>query len=755
MKKISTVLIAVFLSVTAVDAQSFFNLVLQGKSSYVIVIPANARYERQAASILATYITKISGAILPVIKDTAALSSHEILIGSTNRSDFPELVTQAAKLKSDGFCIRTSGSKMIILGGTDKGVIYGVTTFLEDVLGCRKLSPDAEYVPHNADISFAPLDITEVPDAEIRIVNGPICYDEDYKNWRKLAVIADFWNDGDWQGYYVHTFNRLVPAADYFAAHPEYFALVNGKRIPYGQLCLSNPEVLKITIDKLKKEMALHSSVKYWSVSQNDNYDYCQCDRCRAIDSAEASPSGTLLRFVNEVAKVFPDKTITTLAYQYTRKPPLVTRPRSNVMITLCTIELNRSKPIAEDSGSASFVRDIKGWAAICDQIMLWDYEVQFTNYLCPFPLFHTLQPNIQLFDQYHVTAHFQQCNAMRGAEFAELKTYYLSKVLWNPDVDGNAVIHDFMQHYYGAAGPYIEAYLDSLHAACSRTGQSLDIYGSPVHYAKSFLTQECLNTYNKLFDDAEKAVIGDVQLSERVKVARLPILYSIMEIGKSDLFGPRGWYIEGPSGFTVKPEMIQMLEDFYQCCKRNNITDLNENNLTVDQYYESTKRFIDVQVAGNLAFRSKVICSPAPDARYQCNGPSTLTNGVRGTDDYRINWLGWEGRDLSIVLDLGESKEIHSVSLGALQYPKSWILLPLAVKCSYSYDNLNYISAGEIPHDAGDKSERLIYDFKWNTLNMNARYLKFDITATKILPAWHNYTGNSSWVFIDEIVVK
>ena len=152
-----------------------------------------------------------------------------------------------------------------------------------------------------------------------------------------------------------------------------------------------------------------------------------------AIDQEEGSPSGLMIRFVNEVAKAFPDKIITTLAYQYTRKPPMITKPLSNVMITLCTIELNRSLPIETDTGSRAFTKEITDWGKICNKIMLWDYETQFSSSFGPFPLYNTLQPNIQFFTNNHVMAHFQQCNGKHSENFGELKCYLLSKLLWNP----------------------------------------------------------------------------------------------------------------------------------------------------------------------------------------------------------------------------------------------------------------------------------------------------------------------------------
>ena len=159
----------------------------------------------------------------------------------------------------------------------------------------------------------------------------------------------------------MHTFGKLVPWQDYFKTHPEYFSEMNGRR-NIDQLCLSNPEVLKLTIENLKKEMALQPNEKYWSVSQNDNFSYCQCEKCTKIIAEEGSPSGPIIRFVNEVATQFPDKIISTLAYQYSRKAPIVSKPAKNVQVMLCTIELNRSKSIEEDKGSESFKNDIIEW---------------------------------------------------------------------------------------------------------------------------------------------------------------------------------------------------------------------------------------------------------------------------------------------------------------------------------------------------------------------------------------------------------
>ena len=88
----------------------------------------------------------------------------------------------------------------------------------------------------------------------------------------------------------------------------------------------------------------------------------------------DKSPSGPILRLVNEIADEFPDKLISTLAYQYSRKAPEMTIPRENVEIMLCTIELHRHASIVNDPGAASFRDDIVAWGKMAKNIFIWDY---------------------------------------------------------------------------------------------------------------------------------------------------------------------------------------------------------------------------------------------------------------------------------------------------------------------------------------------------------------------------------------------
>jgi hypothetical protein len=734
-----------------------FVFVDHGRPAARIEIPEGAGdAERRAADILRTSIFKMSGVDLSVLTAAEPDGPGVAAIGFPGSALPPVIGSSLASLRPDGFAVATSAGDLYVAGGGGKGVIYGVVHLLEKYFGCRKFSPTAELFPPHDDLALGCLLEVDNPENEVRIVNGEFALDADYLDWMRLHSPADLYG----AGYYVHTFQRLIPWPSYFASHPEYFALMNGKRI-IDQPCLSRPEVFDIVVARLREEMAAQPDKRIWSVSQNDNFSYCQCPECRKVVEEEGSPAGLILRFVNRVAALFPDKTISTLAYQYSRPAPRLTKPAPNVEVMLCTIELNRSLPIAGDPSSAAFVRDIEDWSRICSRLYLWDYTVNFSHHVSPFPNLHVLQPNIRFFTGHGVRRHFQQTNTGPGHEWSELKSYLLAKLLWDPDTDADAAMEDFLRGYYGRAAAPLRRYIDALRAALSRSGARLDIYEPPAVHAADYLSAADVALYDKLFDQAEAAVAGDPERRTRVETGRLPLMYAKIEIGKDDMFGPRGFYEEKGGRFVPKTAMVQLVDEFAARCRAGNVRTLNESGLTPEAYGEGVRRFIDVQVEGNLAFRRPVACEPPPSPKYAKGDPAVLTNGVRGASDFKVHWLGWEGVDLVLTLDLGRPVAAREIALSTLSDQRSWILHPDRLECSVSADGASFADLGAKAAEGDHRDEEAVRTHLWESGPANpgtppaVRYIRFRLEGTKRLPDWHPSAGGLSWVFVDEIVVR
>jgi len=729
-------------------------LVKNGRTDYQIVVSQDASsIERKAAEELQKYLQKITDATLPLVTDDAPARTAEILVGHNRRLNELRFEIPLAELGEDGFILKTSGPKLIIAGGKDKGTLYGVYSFLEDCLGCRKYSQDLTFIPRASTLKLSPIDRKDVPVFAYREVYMPDAFDDGYADWHKLdnhKVRKQLW------GLWVHTFRMFVPPEKYFKDHPEYFTETNGLRIPYGQLCLSNPEVLKIVIEELKKRMAENPEALFWSVSQNDTYYPCQCPSCRALDDKYGGPSGTILNFVNKVAREFPDKIISTLAYQYSRRAPTGIRPEKNVNIMLCTIECNRSRPIATDPLNASFTKDIRDWGRLTDNIILWDYVVQFRNFCDPFPNFRVLKPNIQFFAGNNVRLMFEQGSSTSRSEFHELRTYLIAKLLWNPESDVEALTKDFVTGAYGPAAKHILGYIRLLHDALDKSGGDLGIYGFPWDGVKTYLTPKLLDRYTSLFDKAEKAAAHDPEFVRRVKGARLPLDFAILEISKRNVTPKYSLFVRDGPSFRANPAMVQRCEAFVAEAKGLNFLRLEERDTAPDVYKAEMEEFFANGMKVHLGLGQPVRALTVWSEKYPVGGPQALTDGLKGTKDYHCNWLGYEGEEMEAVVDLGLVKEIRSVSVDFLQDNNAWIWLPEHVEFLGSENGSDFERIGVIKRNTDPKTEGVVVEkFSCAFALRRARTIKVKTESFIRCPPWHKGARGKAWIFADEIVIE
>lgn len=729
-------------------------LTRDSQSRYRIILPVHATvHEEKAAQLLQDYLIRISGAVLPIIKSNQATSAYEIVLGQNERLDELTKPVNLNALKQDGFLIRTDSLRLVIAGGNEKGTLYGVYTFLESYLGCRLYSPKVKLIPKRDTISFGKIEDLQVPVIGFRDTHYKVTWDAEYIDWHKLDH-DERGGRPDW-GMWVHTFNELLPPDIHYTEHPEYYAEVKGKRIP-TQPCLANSEVLSIIIQNLRRKIAQRPEARYWSVSQNDNRDYCTCDRCRAIDEREGSPSGSIIRFVNQVAKEFPDKMISTLAYEYGRHAPRSLKPADNVNIMLCSIEAFRHKPLTEDSASADFVQDLKDWGQISKDIIVWDYVIQFPNLLSPFPNLHVLQPNLQFFADHGVNSMFEQGNREVGGEFAELRAYMISKLLWNPNLNADSLMNDFLYGYYGAAGVHIRKYIDQMREALLQSGKPLRIFGSPNEASVSYLTPALMAQYNTIFDSAEYAVTNDAAVLERVRIARIPIQFAYFEQAKKNWTGENGIFVKQNDHWVPRTDIRAMIDPFTDLCIRQGVTRVKEWSTSPEEYRMAMYRLLSQGMNEHLAYGKKVKLISPDTTRLSATAIAMLTDGIRGSHDYAYNWLAFQGQDLEAVVDLETIQPVHRVESAYYQYGFWLRLMPKRVEYYTSIDGVQFDLAGAVdntlPIDQYGGQQR---DFISEFQSRNARYIKVKAVSIGNTPSWHPGAGRPAYMLIDEIVVE
>lgn len=563
---ILSVFMAVPLSVTAVG--SMLDVAVRGQSAeYVIVTSASAsESQRYAAEELRDFMQKTTGVCLPIADDNSPLPAKAILLGETKYTEnlLPNAANTVAGLGEDGFRLVARPPHLLVIASPVRGTLYGVYEILERFAGCRWYASWHSVIPKIDKLSIpADLDDTQVP---AFIMRDPGWYDlrenpafaarlrvNQFKP--ELATMVSRYG-GVAQSWGMlnpcHTLSVLLPPKKYFAEHPEYYALVNGKRGPGAmsgaeakQPCLTNPDVLRIVTSNVLEWIRREPQYPIYGVSQTDGwYNYCSCPDCAAVDEEEGSHSGTVVRFVNAVAEAvereFPGKMVETLAYNWSRKPPAKTKLRDNVAVYLCTMGADhaRSFPESPHPKTIAFREDLKGWQSICRNVMIWDYVTNFGHYLSPHPSAYGIFRNIPFYRDCGVTHLFTQADS-RGAHasFSALMAWVESKLMWNPDVPLDALLDEFFAGYYGDAAPFVREYFEDLHRfEYDYTADPNHALGMTTPPTNPAIPDSFLDEATELWAKAAEAVKGKRPYEYNVRMGSICVDYMRLERLRSDI---------------------------------------------------------------------------------------------------------------------------------------------------------------------------------------------------------------------------
>ncbi len=492
--------------------------------------------ERYAASQLQHYIYEATGTFIPYVSDRCPVRSPEIWIGASTRDGMKWVSEEElAALGEEGFLIRSAGENLLITGNTPRGTLYGVYELLRRFLGFRAFTKDVERIDHVEELVIPTIDLRQTPDFEYRDTYFRFAFDGAFCAKNRLnTTLGDLSAEkgGNMKFFNCHhSFDDLVPPRLYFEEHPEYFALWKGERSPL-QPCLSHPRVQEIALRQVKEWIREHPECRVFSVAQNDKNAWCQCPECRRIDEEEGSPSGSIIRFVNRIAEEIerehPQILIHTFAYQYSRVAPRYAKPRDNVIVRLCDIECEWGDPMEvlafrdPNGACAEFLNNVREWSRICKRLYVWDYAVNFHNYLQPFPNFYTVAENIRWYKRHGVKGMLQQGNFSYGggASMDDLKVYLISHLLWDVNADVDTLICEFTDGVYGNGAPYIREYLHLMTEAVK--GKRMTLYDHPD---AEYLSDELILRCDELFSRAEEVAEND-QVRARIAREHLAIRY-------------------------------------------------------------------------------------------------------------------------------------------------------------------------------------------------------------------------------------
>ena len=363
-------------------------------------------------------------------------------------------------LPEEAYSIHSGNGEITILGGDEHGVIYGVYGFLTHYAGVRFFTPGFETLGEgdiivDEDYALTPVFIHRRCDWEM------FRYDSDWCLKNGINDPSHGQIPEELGGTFSYTFDTPSMSLHSMTG-------VASSEQP----CFSDPEVLAKVSSCVRTYLAENPDTKIVNLSQLDNDNYCKCAKCLAANREEGSPSGSIIRFINavadDIAGDYPDVLIETFAYWYSRKPPKVTKPSPNVCIRLCTDDCCWSHALNDPNcpQNATFLEELRGWTAICDNVYIWDYTVNFAYYIPPFPNLDVLWTNMHFFAENGIRGMYPEgnYNSERYGEFGELRAYLLAQLMMDPfmtEEEYYALMDGFLEAFYGKGWRGIRSFID------------------------------------------------------------------------------------------------------------------------------------------------------------------------------------------------------------------------------------------------------------------------------------------------------
>ena len=541
----------------------------------ITVSDAAAASERYAAEEFQKWFNQATGLTFPLVAVQGNADAD-----STGRIIISGLPT----LGDEDIQIAVECERIRIQGGMPRGVLYAVYQFLEELVGIRFLTADHTHVPDASALKILCGRYTYSPPFSFRWSY----YRENSENpafaaKRKVNTVTDAENLGGktQQQLINHSFHALVPYGTYGESHPEYYALVDGKRDTntHGggpQLCVTNPEVIEVAAGAAVQQLTDRPEATNISVSQADTAAYCRCETCETLNASEGTPMGSQLTFVNAVAerieKAHPHVKVGTLAYWYTRKPPKTVVPRHNVQIQLCSIECCTLHAIdnPDCEQNQAFCEDTNAWGKICDDIWIWNYNTNFRSYDLPFPNLRSIQPNVRYFLRNNAKGVFMQANGngLTG-EFSDLRNYLISCLIWNPRLDADTLLNEFVDLHYEAAAPPILEYITFLHDNVEAKGLHPRCFPTPEDVG---LDAESSQTIFDYFQQA-LALAERSEIRVRVEKAAIPAYKAMLVAG----------------GEMASDKRRTRIEEYIALCERYNMSHAAETQ-AAEAYFEELR---------------------------------------------------------------------------------------------------------------------------------------------------------------------
>ena len=472
-----------------------------------------------------------------------------------NRASGPAIILRYDKsLGLEEFKIEEDKSKNIIIsGGRIRGVLFGVYYFLDRKLGVHWYNPFDEYVPKAKSITVDNLPYIGKPTFEARLMLCKSDYESRLWQTRNLlhpnskldnpieefGEVAVFAPPNPCHGLFL-----IIPGKKYYK-HPEFFALIKGKRQDPLKVtvsldfCLTNQGLIDATIKECRNYLKQAPHATYISIQEGDGtIGNCECAPCQKLKKDCGNrESARWVYFANKVSEAlkdeFPKVKFLIFAYTASKAPPKNIKANSNVAVQLCAWGNHRGKPYGHphNKNGNTLLRQLKAWKEVCPNILIWDYTYTFSDCFLQTPDMLLNIDNIKSFAEFGANGFFPEDNYPIVIAYGiPFKLWLLARAMWNPDeCNGEKLEATFCMEYFGKeAGKYMLEYYRNLRKVHHKQGLIAFTGGGAIGNAAFEKPEVTVYSLN-LFKKALAAAKGNRYYTRRVKETMIPLQYRIL----------------------------------------------------------------------------------------------------------------------------------------------------------------------------------------------------------------------------------
>ena len=546
-------------------ASAGINIVENGTTEYKIVVPEDAdALISFAASEMQNFIKESTGVTLAITGDSGLefdVGAKYISIGQTSVYKGCGLTIEK-DMGDTGYFMKRFGNTLVIVAKNSNGSLSAVYDFLNYEIGLEVYAPDELAYESKTVVPLLDYDIKFVPVLDRRKILAEAFDASDV--YTKRMRLWSWFGLGEWITFAHTTVSTFLPKDRYYDSKPEWYSESG------TQVCYSNAEMRAEMEESIKSYISQNQDGFYLMIGHEDDKFMCGCANCEAERALMGGYGGQELNFTNKVAEElqpwiqenYPDREIyfVFFAYQTSEEPPATYDEATgewkpiwkdfsvnpNVKVMIAPVYTDFSQYLTSEE-NAAYYKNMKGWAEIFKQagvedgLVVWTYSTAAVSYFATINNFAISGEHYRTFSDLGVVYLMDQNTADSNVPMLEqLKLYTMSKMMYRSDYDYNALVKDFITHYYGVAAEEMTEYYELIRARYKWLNENLSFTGRifsettlPAYWTRP-VVQEMIDILDRGLEKVEQIKTENPERYEilyaRLKREKLSPIYFMFE---------------------------------------------------------------------------------------------------------------------------------------------------------------------------------------------------------------------------------